>query len=219
MDALLAHLSSERHYMGSAAAGRYCTDRSVRPFMGQLPTADDLARRGACRDVWRARYLREQDVVGWVLEFADAKEALELLDARIAELEGAGDEAVATPTSEQGEPGTPDAGGSEGVDGGARPEPAASGTGDDGQAMRVLMTSRADALARKREASRQLRMFGISPKAQAAILSESRRREETLRERYLAARESSRGEEDHRHDQGEPHEVGGQEHLAEQQRR
>jgi hypothetical protein len=183
MDISLAHLSSERHYMGSSNAGRYCTDRSTRPFLGRLPTREELEQWGRMRGVWLAHYLREQDVIGWVLEFDDAKQELERIEESIANANNR------KPVSEleTDEP-------TLASEAQAAEDSSASGTEvtdahDDELA--ELQQRRDAALSRKREASRQLRMLGISPKAQGAILREYQRRESIRREKYLADRSAS----------------------------
>lgn len=69
----ITNLSSERHYMGSAASGRYSTDRDRRPDYNRLPDAATVARRAASRPAWLTRYLRGQNVVTLVLECQRAK--------------------------------------------------------------------------------------------------------------------------------------------------
>ena len=73
----ITSLCSERHYMGSSSSGRYATDRSVRPCYERLPDPAALAQGRAARAAHHARYLREQDVVGWVLACERAKSELE----------------------------------------------------------------------------------------------------------------------------------------------
>ena len=82
----IAHLCAERHYVGSASSGRFATDRGVRPAYDRIPGAYANARSGIEKTAWYARYLRDQDVVGWVLDHADAKAFLDKGEKVMAEL-------------------------------------------------------------------------------------------------------------------------------------
>lgn len=143
----IAHLCAERHYVGSASSGRFATDRGVRPTYDRIPGAYVNARSGSARTAWYARYLRGQDVVGWVLDHADAKAFLAQGEKVMAELVRRRD-AATTP---------------EGWDAAQK-------------AIDLLEPKLAEALALRREASRQMRLLGVSPKEQAQLLREIERR-------------------------------------------
>lgn len=151
----ITSLCSERHYMGSSSSGRYATDRSVRPCYERLPDPAALAQGRAARAAHHARYLREQDVVGWVLACERAKSELEratgLLDDLRRRIDAhAGAEAP----------------------GGASGDPSKA---ELEQAAELLQGHIDRTLARRREASRQLRLIGVSPQAQARVYAEVRR--------------------------------------------
>lgn len=153
----IAHLSPERHYTaGAANAGRYATDPRRRSDMNRLPTPADLARRQAARPAWLARYLRQQDVLGWVARFDQARGEADALRQEVLRLEG-------TAEGRADEEVVGDAPGD-------APVPAA---GDRAAGVRARLVRAED---RKREASRQLRLMGISPRAQAAVSREMRKR-------------------------------------------
>ena len=78
----IAHLCAERHYVGSASSGRFATDHGVRPAYDRIPGAYANARSGIEKTAWYARYLRDQDAVGWVLDHADAKAFLDKGESR-----------------------------------------------------------------------------------------------------------------------------------------
>ena len=143
----IAHLCAERHFVGSASSGRFSTDRGVRPSYDRIPGAYAQARSGTEKTAWYARYLRDQGVLGWVLDHADAKAFLERGEAVRAELV-------------------------------RRREAAGTAEAWDlaQQALDQLEVQLAEALAVRREASRQLRLLGVSPKEQAQILAELGRR-------------------------------------------
>ena len=157
----ITSLCSERHYMGSSSSGRYATDRSVRPCYERLPDPAALAQGRAARAAHHARYLREQDVVGWVLACERAKSELEratgLLDDLRRRIDAhAGAEAP----------------------GGASGNPTKA---ELEQAAKLLQGHIDRTLARRREASRQLRLIGVSPQAQARVYAEVRRRSDRSR--------------------------------------
>lgn len=157
----ITSLCSERHYMGSSSSGRYATDRSVRPCYERLPDPAALAQGRAARAAHHARYLREQDVVGWVLACERAKSELEratgLLDDLRRRIDAhAGAEAP----------------------GGASGNPSKA---ELEQAAELLQGHIDRTLARRREASRQLRLIGVSPQAQARVYAEVRRRSDRNR--------------------------------------
>lgn len=162
----LATLCSERHYMGSSSSGRYATDRSLRPSYERLPDPAVRMRGVKARAAHHTRYLREQNVVGWVLaceqakaELARYEKVMDGLQALLAALP-APDPAPADVTCA------------------VAGEVAAAGT-DRAAVERAVaqVQARLDrALARRKDASRQLRLIGISPKAQARIFAEVRQR-------------------------------------------
>lgn len=157
----ITSLCSERHYMGSSSSGRYATDRSVRPCYERLPDPAALAQGRAARAAHHARYLREQDVVGWVLACERAKSELEratgLLDDLRRRIDAhAGAEAP----------------------GGASGNPSKA---ELEQAAELLQGHIDRTLARRRDASRQLRLIGVSPQAQARVYAEVRRRSDRNR--------------------------------------
>ncbi len=143
----IAHLCAERHYVGSASSGRFATDRGVRPTYDRIPGAYVNARSGMTRTAWYARYLRDQDVVGWVLDHADAKAFLAQGETVMAELVRRRDAATDPETWNAAQ-----------------------------KAIDLLEPRLAEALNLRREASRQLRLLGVSPKEQALLLREIERR-------------------------------------------
>lgn len=167
----ITSLCSERHYMGSSSSGRYATDRSVRPCYERLPDPAALAQGRAARAAHHARYLREQDVVGWVLACERAKSELEratglLDDLRRRIVARAGDDIPAGARAGAEAPG------------GASGDPSKA---ELEQAAELLQGHIDRTLARRREASRQLRLIGVSPQAQARVYAEVRRRSDRNR--------------------------------------
>lgn len=151
-------LCPERHYLGSSASGRFSTDRSVRPCYVHLPTPEELARFAGMRTANRTRYLREQDALGWVLACEAARRTAERLQAQLDALPSdAG--ASANAACEAAVPS----------------EPGLAGDPKTRELAR-LQARLEQAVARRKEASRQLRLMGVSPKAQARIFEEVRRR-------------------------------------------
>ena len=172
-------LCAERHYMGSSSSGRYATDRGIAPSYDRLPDPELLARGTTCARARLTRYVREQDVLWWVAECQDAKDDLARDQELLARIERAAS-GLATGELARGH-----------AQNGAGPTVGAVGAVDgektDGAARDQLeqrLTAAADALRahmdqalrRRQEASRQLRLIGISPKAQARIVDELRRR-------------------------------------------
>lgn len=179
----LATLCSERHYMGSSSSGRYATDRSLRPSYERLPDPAVRMRGVKTRAAHHTRYLREQNVVGWVLaceqakaELARCEKVMNNLQALLATLPApdpttaggacAAAEGTAVPQDTAAEP------------------PARSADGTDRAAVEravAQVRARLDrALTRRKDASRQLRLIGISPKAQARIFAEVKQRSATV---------------------------------------
>ncbi len=146
----IAALSSERHYMGSFTSGSFATDRNVRPDYDTRPNAETLARWEANEPANRARYLRENDALGLVIDCREAKEELALIDARLGALqeelsrEGHVDDGKATALRET---------------------------------VTLLEARRAQVLCDRQGLSSQLRSLGISPKQEAQIWREFTRRE------------------------------------------
>lgn len=157
----ITSLCSERHYMGSSSSGRYATDRSVRPCYERLPDPAALAQGRAARAAHHARYLREQDVVGWVLACERAKSELERATELLDDLRRRID-AHAGADIPAGASGNPSKAELE-------------------QAAELLQGHIDRTLARRREASRQLRLIGVSPQAQARVYAEVRRRSDRSR--------------------------------------
>lgn len=157
----ITSLCSERHYMGSSSSGRYATDRSVRPCYERLPDPAALAQGRAARAAHHARYLREQDVVGWVLACERAKSELERATELLDDLRRRIDAHA----------GADAPGGASGSPSKAELE----------QAAELLQGHIDRTLARRREASRQLRLIGVSPQAQARVYAEVRRRSDRNR--------------------------------------
>lgn len=143
----IAHLCAERHYVGSASSGRFSTDRGVAPSYDRIPGAYAHARAGIVKTAWYARYLRNQDVVGWVLDHADAKAFIERAQVALEHLH-------------------------------AQQELAgnAAAWNDIQKRIDLLEQRSAEALCMRKEASRQLRLLGVSPKDQARILAEIEQR-------------------------------------------
>ena len=83
----IAALSSERHYMGSFTSGAYATNRDLRPDYDTRPSEETRARWQANELANRTRYLREQDVLGLVIDCHEAKEELALIDAKLSGLQ------------------------------------------------------------------------------------------------------------------------------------
>ena len=157
----ITSLCSERHYMGSSSSGRYATDRSVRPCYERLPDPAALAQGRAARAAHHARYLREQDVVGWVLACERAKSELERATELLDDLRRRIDAHAGAET--------PD---------GASGNPSKA---ELEQAAELLQGHIDRTLARRRDASRQLRLIGVSPQAQARVYAEVRRRSDRSR--------------------------------------
>lgn len=150
-----APLCSERHYTGAAASGRFATDRSVRPELGQAPDEETLRLWEARRPANMARYLRSQDAVGLVMDCQDARLELAGLYERLARVH----EALAcTDVSEEPEL-----------------------FGQLQEAARRLDERAGAVLSERRALSGQLRALGISPKEQAQIWIEVERRSERAR--------------------------------------
>ncbi len=143
----IAHLCAERHYVGSASSGRFATDRGVRPTYDRVPGTYVHARMGVVKTAWYAKYLRDQDVLGWVLDHADAKAFLAQAEDVMAELVRRRD---------------------------AAKSPEAWNAAQ--KAIDLLEPQLSEALSIKQEASRQLRLLGVSPKDQARLLHEIRLR-------------------------------------------
>lgn len=157
----ITSLCSERHYMGSSSSGRYATDRSVRPCYERLPDPAALAQGRAARAAHHARYLREQDVVGWVLACERAKSELERATGLLDDLQRRIDAHAGAEAP-----------------GGASGNPSKA---ELEQAAELLQGHIDRTLARRREASRQLRLIGVSPQAQARVYAEVRRRSDRSR--------------------------------------
>lgn len=145
-----ANLCTERHYMGSSSSGRYSTDRSEPPRYWHPPYPETVAQAKAARTAWMTRFLRKADVVWWVTDHAQACEDIAECDAAIETLAAR----IDSPAPDEAE----------------SPQMLATYMG-------LVACKREMLLDRKREASRQLRLIGISPKEQALILRELRRRE------------------------------------------
>lgn len=149
----ITSLCSERHYMGSSSSGRYATDRSVRPCYERLPDPAALAQGRACRAAHHARYLRGQNVVGWVLACERAKLELEHATGLLADLRERIEALAESAGTEDG-----------------------PSKGELERAEELLQGHVDRTLARRREASRQLRLIGVSPREQARIYAEACRR-------------------------------------------
>ena len=153
----MASLCAERHYMGSSSSGRYATDRNARPSYDRLLSAEERAGLAACRTANRTRYVREHDVLWWVVECEDAKAELAGIEAllervRVALGEDPGDLAEETA--------------------------GAWTCGDFEAAVELLVERQAATLDRRKQASHELRMLGVSPKAAARIVARVRERAE-----------------------------------------
>lgn len=146
----IAALSSERHYMGSFTSGAYATNRDLRPDYDTRPSEETRARWQANELANRTRYLREQDVLGLVIDCHEAKEELALIDAKLSGLQ----ETAGQKDALQG-------------------DEAASVR----EAITLLEARHVEALAVRRALSSQLRSLGISPKEEAEIWRELTRRE------------------------------------------
>lgn len=157
----ITSLCSERHYMGSSSSGRYATDRSVRPCYERLPDPAALAQGRAARAAHHARYLREQDVVGWVLACERAKSELERATELLDDLRRRIDAHAGAD-----------------IPAGASDSPSKA---ELEQAAELLQGHIDRTLARRRDASRQLRLIGVSPQAQARVYAEVRRRSDRNR--------------------------------------
>lgn len=151
----ISSLCAERHYMGSSSSGRYATDRNLRPSYERLPLPQDLAHGAACRTANRTRYVRKHDVLWWVAECEDAKSELKR-DADLLERLSVALQEDPADIAELAAP---------------------AWTHQDLETAAALLEDRrAAALARRKQASRELRLLGVSPKAQARIAAELRRR-------------------------------------------
>jgi|GEM_PF-2830408 len=151
----ISSLCAERHYMGSSSSGRYATDRNVRPSYDRLPTPQELERALACRIANRTRYVREYDALWWVAECEDAKAELAAGAGLLDRLRVALDEDPADLADETGPAWT---------------------HADFEAAAELLEERQAATLLRRKQASRELRLLGVSPKAQARIAAELRLR-------------------------------------------
>lgn len=146
-------LCSERHYMGSAASGRFATERpNTPPRYDRRPDAKQRFQNLVCRKAYQARYLREQNAVQLCLTCHEAKEQIragqlrqELLEAALAQAGAVGDAQRVSQLEE---------------------------------ARTQLAEFLDDTLQRRRRASQQLRALGVSPRQEAAIVAEARKRAE-----------------------------------------
>lgn len=146
-------LCSERHYMGSAASGRFATERpSTPPRHDRRPDAEQRLQNLVCRKAYQARYLREQNAVQLCLTCHEAKEQIragqlrqELLESALAQAGAVGDARRVSQLEE---------------------------------ARTQLAEFLDDTLQRRRRASQQLRALGVSPRQEAAIVAEARKRAE-----------------------------------------
>ena len=151
----IAALCAERHYMGSSASGRYATDRNMHPSYERLLTLQERAHFTACRTANRTRYVREHDVLWWVVECEDAKAELARCTGLLERL----GTALAEDPQDLAE------------------ETGAAWTRADLEAARELLQDlQAATLARRKQASHELRMLGISPLAQTRIAAKLRAR-------------------------------------------
>ena len=146
-------LCSERHYMGSAASGRFATERpNTPPRYDHRPDAEQRLQNLVCRKAYQTRYLREQNVARLCVTCHEAKEKLregqrwqELLAEAIGQARAVGNaEYTCKLEATQAE----------------------------------LTEFLDDTLQRRRRASQQLRALGISPRQEAAIVREAYRRAE-----------------------------------------
>lgn len=142
----VGHISSERHYMGATSNGRYSTRGTRHPDYTHVRTADEARRLRACAPAWKARLYRDARVVGMVIDCADAKREVCALAEQLDELR----------------------------------ERRRRACGDEAVRLTaaIARVTRAydDALAYRRESSRQLRLVDVSPRDEAAILREARAR-------------------------------------------
>ncbi len=144
-------LCSERHYMGSAASGRFATERpNTPPRHDHRPNAEQRLQNLVCRKAYHTRYLREQNAAQLCLTCHEAKELLragqrrqELLEGALAQAQAEGDTQRASQLEE---------------------------------ARAQLAEFLDDTLQRRRRASQQLRALGISPQQEAAVVAEASRR-------------------------------------------
>lgn len=151
----VSSLCAERHYMGSSSSGRYATDRNVRPSYDRLPTAEQLAHFAACKTANQTRYLRKHDALWWVAECEDAKTELEYGTGLLERLNAALNEDPADLAEET----------------------SGAWTHEDLQAAVELLEERlAATLIHRKRASRELRLLGVSPLAQAGIAAKLRDR-------------------------------------------
>lgn len=146
----IAALSSERHYMGSFTSGAYATNRDLRPDYDTRPSEETRARWQANELANRTRYLREQDVLGLVIDCHEAKEELALIDAKLSGLQETA---------------------------GQKDAPQGSEAASVLEAITLLEARHVEALAVRQALSSQLRSLGISPKEEAEIWRELTRRE------------------------------------------
>ena len=136
--------------MGSSSGGRFSTDRSDRRVVWHPPYPEVLKQSRAARTARMTRYLRGQDALWWVADCEQAKSDIAACD-RITHALGmrAADPACAEPERNR-------------VD----------------AVLARLERARAILVERKREASHQLRLIGISPLEQAQIRDELVRQQE-----------------------------------------
>lgn len=139
--------------MGSAASGRFATERpNTPPRYDRRPDAKQRFQNLVCRKAYQARYLREQNAVQLCLTCHEAKEQIragqlrqELLEAALAQAGAVGDAQRVSQLEE---------------------------------ARTQLAEFLDDTLQRRRRASQQLRALGVSPRQEAAIVAEARKRAE-----------------------------------------
>ena len=152
--------------MGSTSNGRFSTDRSVRPDYDRRPDAQTRQRWSAAHDAQLTRYLRNQNVVGLVLSCQDARDDLAAATARLAEVQAALETARVEISADK----------SSAVPSAAREASLASRIARLAEAQTWLQARADEALADRRSASQRLRLIGISPKQEALIRAEIRRR-------------------------------------------
>lgn len=139
--------------MGSAASGRFATERpNTPPRYDHRPNAEQRIQTLVCRKAYQTRYLREQSALQLCLTCHEAKEQLRagqlrqgLLDEALAQAKASGDSERASKLEE---------------------------------ARTQLAEFLDDTLQRRRRTSQQLRTLGISPQQEAAIVAEAQRRAE-----------------------------------------
>ena len=139
--------------MGSAASGRFATERpNTPPRYDRRPDAEQRLQNLVCRKAYQARYLREQNAVQLCLTCHEAKEQIragqlrqELLESALAQAGAVGDARRVSQLEE---------------------------------ARTQLAEFLDDTLQRRRRASQQLRALGVSPRQEAAIVAEARKRAE-----------------------------------------